>query len=98
LILFLVFLFQIIDCLDNGNNKKALQETEKLLRKQKDFQCAKVLKCLALLRLGRNKESADLLSEVHSEMPIDDSTLQAMTICYREMNKSKIRHVQCWNA
>jgi len=50
------------------------------------------------LRLGRNKESADLLSEVHSEMPIDDSTLQAMTICYREMNKSKIRHVQCWNA
>lgn len=32
-----------VDCLDNGNNKKAIQEAEKVLRKQKDFQCAKVI-------------------------------------------------------
>ena len=32
----------LVDCLDNGNNKKALQEAEKLLKKQKDFPCAKV--------------------------------------------------------
>ena len=32
----------LADCLDNGNNKKAIQEADKVLRKQKDFQCAKV--------------------------------------------------------
>jgi hypothetical protein len=28
--------------LDNGNNKKAIQEADKVLKKQKDLQCAKV--------------------------------------------------------
>ncbi|KAK7505933.1 hypothetical protein BaRGS_00002655, partial [Batillaria attramentaria] len=77
----------IYDCLDNGNNKKAIQEADKVLKKQKDFQCAKVLKALALLRLGRQDESAVLLQEVHSQHPIDDATLQAMSICYREVHK-----------
>ena len=35
--------FAAPDCLDNCNNKKALQEADKVLKKQKDFQCAKVL-------------------------------------------------------
>ena len=34
----------IVDCLDNGNNKKALQEADKVLKKQKDFLCVKVKK------------------------------------------------------
>ena len=34
--------FLITDCLDNGNNKKAIQEADKVLKKQKDLQCAKV--------------------------------------------------------
>lgn len=38
------FLFSITDWLDNGNNKKALQETEKLLKKQPNLQCARVFK------------------------------------------------------
>jgi len=29
------------DCLDGGNNKKAVQEADRLLKKQKDFPCAK---------------------------------------------------------
>lgn len=36
------FTFCHPDCLDNGNNKKALQEAAKLLRKQENFLCAKV--------------------------------------------------------
>lgn len=76
------------DCLDNGNNKKALQEAEKVLKKQKDLLCAKVLKALALLRMGRHEESLHILNQVHNESPTDDSTLQAMTICYRELHKS----------
>lgn len=40
------FLFTIviifIDWLDNGNNKKAIQEAVKVLKKQPDLLCAKV--------------------------------------------------------
>ncbi|XP_055933094.1 N-alpha-acetyltransferase 25, NatB auxiliary subunit-like [Argiope bruennichi] len=80
----------IYDCLDNGNNKKALQEADKLLKKQKDFQCAKALKALALVRLGRLDESLTTIKEVHAEDPTDDPTLQAMTICYRELQKLEL--------
>lgn len=52
LIVFNLFL----DWLDNGNNKKALQEAEKVLKKQPNFHCAKVRlvtikKSLEILRL-----------------------------------------------
>ncbi|KAG8201857.1 hypothetical protein JTE90_027337 [Oedothorax gibbosus] len=80
----------IYDCLDNGNNKKALQEAEKLLKKQKDFLCAKALKALALVRLGKSDEAFSLIREVHNEDPTDDPTLQAMTICYRELQKLEL--------
>ncbi|KAJ4445258.1 N-alpha-acetyltransferase 25, NatB auxiliary subunit [Periplaneta americana] len=76
----------IYDWLDNGNNKKALQEAEKVLKKQPNFQCAKVLKALALLRLGKEDECIQVLDVVRAEVPCDDSTLQAMTICYREIH------------
>ncbi|XP_023226878.1 N-alpha-acetyltransferase 25, NatB auxiliary subunit-like [Centruroides sculpturatus] len=49
-----------------------------------------VLKALALIRLGRQEESLATLSEVHQEGPMDDATLQAMTICYRELHKPEL--------
>jgi len=45
------------------------------------------LKSLALLRMGRREESVVLLDEVHALHPTDEATLQAMSICYRELNK-----------
>ena len=63
---------QIYDWLDNGNNKKALQEAEKVLKKQPDFQCCKVLKSLALLRLGRENEAQPVLDSVLNEGSTDD--------------------------
>lgn len=36
------FLFIFTDWLDNGNNKRALQEADKVLKKQPNFLCAKV--------------------------------------------------------
>ncbi|XP_063231904.1 LOW QUALITY PROTEIN: N-alpha-acetyltransferase 25, NatB auxiliary subunit [Bacillus rossius redtenbacheri] len=77
----------IYDWLDNGNNKKALQEADKVLKKQPQSQCAKVLKALALLRLGKEDECAALLESVRAESPVNEATLQAMTICYKEMHK-----------
>ena len=77
----------IYDWLDNGNNKKALQEAEKVLKKQPNFQCCKILKSLALLRLGRENEAQPILDSVLSEGPTDDGTLQAMTIAFRELQQ-----------
>lgn len=82
-------LASVADWLDNGNNKKALQEAEKVLKKHPSNQCARVLKGLALLRLGKETECLTIIDKVRSEVPRDDSTLQAMTICYREIQQRK---------
>ena len=55
----------IYDWLDNGNNKKALQEADKVLKKQPEFQCCRVLKCLALIRLGKEGEAESILNKVN---------------------------------
>ncbi|XP_014235651.1 N-alpha-acetyltransferase 25, NatB auxiliary subunit [Trichogramma pretiosum] len=77
----------IYDRLDNGNNKKALQEADKVLKKHPGNQCARVLKALALLRLGKEDECQSIIDKVRSEVPCEDSTLQAMSICYREIQQ-----------
>lgn len=83
--------FHILDWLDFGNNKKALQEADKVLKKQPGHQCARVLKALALLRLGKENECQVIMDKVRMEIPCDDSTLQAMSICYREIHQRKLR-------
>ncbi|KAG5344691.1 NAA25 acetyltransferase, partial [Acromyrmex charruanus] len=77
----------IYDWLDNGNNKKALQEADKVLKKHPTNQCARVLKALALLRMGKENECQVIMDKVRSEVPCEDSTLQAMSICYREIHQ-----------
>ncbi|KZS15079.1 Phagocyte signaling-impaired protein [Daphnia magna] len=80
----------IYDWLDNGNNKKALQEAEKVLKKQPNLQCAKVLKALAMVRLGKSEEAQIILKDVQLEEPCEDATLQAMAICYRETHRPEL--------
>jgi len=75
----------IYDWLDNGNNKKALQEADKVLKKQSNFQCCRALKGLSLLRLGRDKEAIIILEALLAECPIDEGALNAMTLSYREL-------------
>ncbi|KAH8310732.1 hypothetical protein KR044_002767 [Drosophila immigrans] len=77
----------VYDNLEVGNNRKALQESEKLLRKHPNLLCARALKGLSLLRLGRYEESHGCLQIVAQEKPIDDSTLQVLSFCYREMEQ-----------
>lgn len=74
----------VSDCLESGNNKKALQEADKVLRKTPNQLCFKALKALSLLRLGRNDEADVLVEEIAAENPSNESTLQAMTVCYKE--------------
>ena len=93
---FLFFVY--LDWLDNGNNKKALQEADKVLRKQPSNQCARVLKALALMRLGKEDECQVIMDRVRAEVPCEDSTLQAMSICYKEIHQRKYRFlsIYCW--
>ena len=51
------------------------------------FSFFQVLKSIALLRSGKYEECEKLISEVKKMEICDDPTLQAMTICYREMEK-----------
>ncbi|XP_055695660.1 phagocyte signaling-impaired protein isoform X1 [Lutzomyia longipalpis] len=77
----------IYDSLEVGNNKKALQEAEKVLKKNASMQCARALKALALLRLGRDDESEAIVKALADEDICDDPTLQVMTFCYRETDQ-----------
>ena len=88
-----ISLFNILlDWLDNGNNKKALSEAEKVLKKQPDFVCCKVLKSLALIRLNRESEALPILDSITNEGTTDEGALQAMNIAYRELQQGKNFH------
>lgn len=72
-----------------GNTKKALQEAEKVLKKNPTIQCARALKALALIRMGREDQAQDLIESVAIEKPCDDPTLYVMTFCYKEQEQCK---------
>uniref|UniRef100_A0A2R9C2L8 N-alpha-acetyltransferase 25, NatB auxiliary subunit n=1 Tax=Pan paniscus TaxID=9597 RepID=A0A2R9C2L8_PANPA len=80
----------IYDYLDNGNNKMAIQQADKLLKKHKDLHCAKVLKAIGLQRTGKQEEAFTLAQEVAALEPTDDNSLQALTILYREMHRPEL--------
>ncbi|CAL1567986.1 unnamed protein product [Knipowitschia caucasica] len=80
----------IYDYLDNGNNKMAIQQADKLLKKHKELHCAKVLKAIGLQRTGKQDEAFTLAQEVASLEPTDDNSLQALTILYREMHRPEL--------
>ncbi|CAH1985847.1 unnamed protein product [Acanthoscelides obtectus] len=83
----------IYDWLDIGNNKKALQECDKVLKKTPNLHCAKALKALTLNRMGKEYDSQDILEALVKENPTDDATLQAITLCYREMQECEYQNI-----
>lgn len=85
----LIFFWPFSDNLELGNNKKAIQEADKVLKKNPNMQCARALKALALLRLGREEEAGKLEKELVDEKPCDVSTLQVLTFYYRETEECK---------
>lgn len=84
------------DSFEVGNNKKALHEAEKVLKKTPNLRCAKALKGLALLRLGKTDESNAIIDKIVAEKPADDSTLQVLSFIYKEIEECKwIHHTLC---
>lgn len=55
-----------------------------MLKKSPNVQCARALKALALLRLGREEEAEPMMKVLVEEKPCDVSTLQVLTFYYRE--------------
>ncbi|CAD5211433.1 unnamed protein product [Bursaphelenchus xylophilus] len=77
----------IYDAVDNGNNKKAIQEADKLLKKHPDTYTAKGLKALALIRLERSAEAWPLVEtcdEYIRNGNFDENTIQVVMHCYKE--------------
>lgn len=70
------------------------------MKKTPNLKTALALKALALIRIGREKESQTLIEDLEKSEPDDDSTLQVLTYCYRELdtcknpNRDKIKCVQ----
>ena len=79
--------------MDNGNNKKALQEADKVLKKQPNFDCCKALKSLALIRLSREDDASPILDSILEQGTTDEGALQAMNIAYRELHQSKTHNM-----
>lgn len=77
-------LISFLDAFDVGNNKKALHEADKVLKKTPHLRCAKALKGLALLRLGKKDESDSYIDQVVAEKPTDETTLQVLSYIFKE--------------
>lgn len=77
----------IFESIEIGNYKKALQDVEKVLKKNPTIQCGRALKAWAFLRLGRDEESASLIQALEQETPTESTTLHVMTLCYKETNQ-----------
>lgn len=60
-----------------------------MLKKTPNLHCAKALKALSILRMGRESECISLLDALVIDNPADDATLQALTLCYRELQQRK---------
>ncbi|KAK0416461.1 hypothetical protein QR680_012499 [Steinernema hermaphroditum] len=79
----------IYDAIDTGNNKKAVQEADKVLKKHPLTYCAKALKALAFIRSERLCEAVPIISELEKELEkkavmMDENALQAICHCLKE--------------
>lgn len=62
-----------------------------MLKKWPRSQCARALKSLATLRLGREREALEQLEALAAEVPTDDAALLVMTVVYRETRRREYR-------
>ena len=80
-----------LEAIDNMQYKKAVQLCDKVLKKQTDLQAGKALKALALSRQQRVEEATALINQLVLEKPVDEGTLQAMTMYFREAGQCELK-------
>uniref|UniRef100_A0A1I8AJ23 N-terminal acetyltransferase B complex subunit MDM20 homolog n=1 Tax=Steinernema glaseri TaxID=37863 RepID=A0A1I8AJ23_9BILA len=78
----------LFEAIDAGQNKKAIQEADKLLKKHANFYNAIALKALAMIRLEGTAKAltivTDLLEKQKNGIAMDDNTLDAICHCLKE--------------
>ncbi|KRX45374.1 Phagocyte signaling-impaired protein [Trichinella murrelli] len=77
----------IYELLDKGNVKRAIQDSDKFIKKYPQAPVAKALKTLCLIRYGRSGEADKLIEACFQCGPIDQLAMQALSYCFRELGK-----------
>lgn len=75
---------KVLDCLNIGCNKKAVQEVDRLPKNVRDLPVFKSLKALALIRMFKRRQAYDILNEISLGDKLDEVTIQTMTSCFKE--------------
>lgn len=75
---------KIYECLNNGCNKKAVQEYDRLPKDMKDKTVFRALKSLAYIRMSKRRQAFEILNNIDVNDSLDEVTLQTMTSCYKE--------------
>ncbi|CAO3632493.1 unnamed protein product [Cunninghamella echinulata] len=75
----------LYDAINEGQYKIGLQHANKLLKKSPNWGLVKALKAIILLRTGKEEEAKELCIEVKKGIPTDETTLQTLTIAYKEL-------------
>ncbi|RDD41535.1 N-alpha-acetyltransferase 25, NatB auxiliary subunit [Trichoplax sp. H2] len=82
------------EAIDNGNYKKAVQMAEKLLSsKQKQpqlMQMAHVAKGVALFRSGKLSDALEEVSQVTTEVIVDEMVIQGLIVFYKDAKPDEI--------
>uniref|UniRef100_A0A914I777 N-terminal acetyltransferase B complex subunit MDM20 homolog n=1 Tax=Globodera rostochiensis TaxID=31243 RepID=A0A914I777_GLORO len=81
----------LYDLVDAGQNKKAISEADKMLKKHPKLHTANALKALALIRIERFNDAEALinsLEDICRTDEIDEAFVQALSHCYKELNRA----------
>ncbi|KAG9012058.1 hypothetical protein FRB93_002201 [Tulasnella sp. JGI-2019a] len=78
----------IYDALDTGSYKLAIQNCNKLLKKQPQHETIRALKSLALLRSNKIEESIKLCDEVLAGKPTDESVLGVLSHVLKNLERT----------
>ncbi|VDD91479.1 unnamed protein product [Enterobius vermicularis] len=71
--------------IDSWNNRKAIQEADKVLKKHPLTHCAKALKALALIRIDRSSEAWPLIEEIEANLEeLDEGTIVVTCHSFKE--------------
>ncbi|KAI8880386.1 TPR-like protein, partial [Backusella circina FSU 941] len=80
----------LYEAIDEGQNKAALTQCAKLLKKSPDWPLVKGLKALVLCRTGKEDEAVELCDQVKKTIPTDEPTLQALTMTLKELGRHSV--------
>ncbi|KAL3094443.1 hypothetical protein niasHT_025919 [Heterodera trifolii] len=80
----------LYDLVDAGQNKKAISEADRILKKHPKLHTANALKALSFIRIERFVDAEaliDTLEDICKNEDVDEPFVQALSHCYKELNR-----------